>query len=81
MIDMRFRSIRLIGAVLGLAIVHPAATAADSDDREGRRIIRSQPLTGSFQLYGQPRWDLGDPIGILGGRKGSCMWSLQTRVQ
>lgn len=67
---MRFRSLGLMGAVLAFAIVHPAATAADRDDREGRRVIRSQPLTGSFQLYGQPRWDLGDPVGVLGGPAG-----------
>lgn len=67
---MRFLSIRFMTTVLALSIVHPAASAAERNDRQDRLTIRSQPLTGSFQLYGQPRWDLGDPIGILGGPAG-----------
>ena len=46
-----------------------AALASNDDDYPGR-TIRMQPLTGSFQIYGQPRWDLGVPHGSPGGPAG-----------
>ena len=46
----------------------PIPTAAT--DRTEKKVIRSQPLTGSFQIYGQPRWDLGASLGSPGGPAG-----------
>jgi len=49
----------------------PLSALSDDDRRRGeRRVIRSQPLTGSFQIFGQPRWDFGAPIGSPGGPAG-----------
>jgi hypothetical protein len=53
-----------------MAILLPGAALADDDDRGARRALRSQALTGSFQIYGQPRWDLGAPYGSPGGPAG-----------
>ena len=37
---------------------------------QGSTIIKSVSVTGSFQRYGQPLWDLGEPFGAPGGPGG-----------
>jgi hypothetical protein len=61
-----------------IASLHAGGAAADRDrpdsyhgHRSGKEtVIRSQSLTGTFQIYGQPRWDLGAPLGSPGGPAG-----------
>ena len=63
--------LRLLLILFTTAIFLPETTLADDGRRGGaRQVIRSQPLTGSFQIYGQPRWDFGAPIGSPGGPAG-----------
>ena len=67
---MRFLALRTL-LILNLAVLGPFGAALASDDDDGpRRTLRLQPLTGSFQIYGQPRWDLGDSYGSPGGPAG-----------
>ena len=67
---MRFLALRTL-LILNLAVLGPFGAALASDDDDGpRRTLRLQPLTGSFQIYGQPRWDLGGPYGSPGGPTG-----------
>ena len=61
-----------------LAFLNAGLATADRDrsDSHGghrsdeKKVIRSQPLTGSFQIYGQPRWDLSASLGSPGGPAG-----------
>ncbi len=73
-LTLRFCLISFVLAFV-LAWVHAGAAAADRDRPDSHRgqrsgektVIPSQPLTGTFQIYGQPRWDFGAPLGSPGG--------------
>jgi hypothetical protein len=68
---MHFSSSRFSLVLCAAAVLlAPAALSDDGHRRGERRVIRSQPLTGSFQIYGQPRWYFGAPLGSPGGPAG-----------